>query len=237
MGVRMTNVTHLPPLTRPGQSAPESHCQKITLKIESKWKHFTARTEELSHIPSLGWRRTVCLCKDEGAWIPQHFSIHQRCNLGREADSRNLSGSRQVWLLLLHKAAHHSHPFTRQKMDPSREGIYGCLQHPRSRPSTHPPPCQQDQTHRCGTRWQVGISDQSAWGVAWEEIVHIVFLSYDAIPRWVLSVSEKLFLHLWSQAVEPSDITYCESVFRKSFVENVEVFLLEGWYETTLTFV
>ena len=25
--------------------------------------------------PSLGWRRTVCLCKDEGAWIPQHFRV------------------------------------------------------------------------------------------------------------------------------------------------------------------
>ena len=26
----------------------------------------------------------------------------------------------------------------------------------------------------------------------------------------------------------PPDVTYCESVFRKSFIENVEVFLLEG---------
>ena len=33
----------------------------------------------------------------------------------------------------------------------------------------------------------------------------------------------------------PSDITYCESVFRKSFIENVEVFLSEGWHGTTLT--
>ena len=32
-----------------------------------------------------------------------------------------------------------------------------------------------------------------------------------------------------------SGVTYCESVFRKSFVENVEVFLLEGWHGTTLT--
>ena len=35
----------------------------------------------------------------------------------------------------------------------------------------------------------------------------------------------------------PSDITYCESVFRKSLIENVEVFLAKGRYETTLTFV
>ena len=29
-----------------------------------------------------------------------------------------------------------------------------------------------------------------------------------------------------SDGFMPSDITYCESVFRKSFVENVEVFLI-----------
>ena len=32
-----------------------------------------------------------------------------------------------------------------------------------------------------------------------------------------------------------SDITYCESVFRKSLIENVVVFLSEGRYGTTLT--
>ena len=37
---------------------------------------------------------------------------------------------------------------------------------------------------------------------------------------------EKLFRHLSCQAVMPSDITYCESVFRKSLSENVEVFLI-----------
>ena len=47
MGVRMTNVTHLPPLKRPGQSAPKSHCQKITLKIESKWKHIMVKTAKI----------------------------------------------------------------------------------------------------------------------------------------------------------------------------------------------
>ena len=35
----------------------------------------------------------------------------------------------------------------------------------------------------------------------------------------------------------PSDVTYCESVFRRSLIENVEVFLAKGRYETTLTFV
>ena len=40
----------------------------------------------------------------------------------------------------------------------------------------------------------------------------------------MLSVSEKLFLHLYRQAAKPPDITYCESVFRKSLHENVEVF-------------
>ena len=35
----------------------------------------------------------------------------------------------------------------------------------------------------------------------------------------------------------PYDVTYCESVFRKSLIENVEVFLAKGRYETTLTFV
>ena len=63
--------------------------------------------------------------------------IHQRCHLGRETYSRNLSGSRQVRLLPLHQAAHHSHPHTGQKMDPSREGIHGRLQHPRCRSNTH----------------------------------------------------------------------------------------------------
>ena len=33
------------------------------------------------------------------------------------------------------------------------------------------------------------------------------------------------------------DITYCESVFRKSLNENVVVFYSEGRYGTTLTFV
>ena len=46
---------------------------------------------------------------------------------------------------------------------------------------------------------------------------------------------EKLFRHLSCQAVMPSDITYCESVFRKSSNENVEVFLLKGRDGTTLT--
>ena len=47
-----------------------------------------------------------------------------------------------------------------------RKSLWTPAQHSRSRFSTHPPPCQQDQTHRRGTRWQVGISDQAAWGVA-----------------------------------------------------------------------
>ena len=76
------------------------------------------------------------------------------------------TSSRKVQLLPLHKAAHHSYSYTRQKMDPSREGIHGCLQHPRSGSSTHPPSCQQGKTYRCGTRQQVGISDQAAWRVA-----------------------------------------------------------------------
>ena len=53
------------------------------------------------------------------------------------------------------------------------------------------------------------------------------FLS-SAIPLWVLSVYKNFFLHLWSHPVLPSDITYCESVFRKSLHENVEVFLAKG---------
>ena len=39
---------------------------------------------------------------------------------------------------------------------------------------------------------------------------------------------EKLFRHLSCQAVMPSGITYCESVFRKSLIENVVVFLTNG---------
>ena len=35
----------------------------------------------------------------------------------------------------------------------------------------------------------------------------------------------------------PSDITYCESVFRRSFIENVEVFFAIRTIRTTLTFV
>ena len=42
---------------------------------------------------------------------------------------------------------------------------------------------------------------------------------------------------MYRQANEALGITYCESVFRKSFRENVEVFLSEGRYGTTLTFV
>ena len=48
---------------------------------------------------------------------------------------------------------------------------------------------------------------------------------------------EKLFRHLLCQANRSLGITYCESVFRKSFLENVEVFFLDGRYGTTLTFV
>ena len=44
MGVRMTNVTHLPPLARPDQSAPESHCQK---KSPLKWKHIMVKTANI----------------------------------------------------------------------------------------------------------------------------------------------------------------------------------------------
>ena len=39
---------------------------------------------------------------------------------------------------------------------------------------------------------------------------------------------EKLLRHLSCQAVMPSCITYCESVFRKSLIENVVVFLTNG---------
>ena len=53
----------------------------------------------------------------------------------------------------------------------------------------------------------------------------------------MLSVKEKL-LHLQCQPeLFRLDITYCESVFRKSLLENVEVFLSVGRYGTTLTFV
>ena len=45
-----------------------------------------------------------------------------------------------------------------------RKSLWTPAQHSRSRFSTHPPPCQQDQSHRRGTRWQVGISDQAARG-------------------------------------------------------------------------
>ena len=66
MGVRMTNVTHLPPLTRPGQSAPESHCQKITLKIESKWKHIMVKTAKIITPSDFQMKRKLSL---ENSWI------------------------------------------------------------------------------------------------------------------------------------------------------------------------
>ena len=64
------------------------------------------------------------------------------------------------------------------------------------------------------------------------------YLAY-AIVRYPSEccLSEKFFRHLLCQLVLLTDITYCESVFRKSFRENVEVFLSEGWHGTTLTFV
>ena len=37
---------------------------------------------------------------------------------------------------------------------------------------------------------------------------------------------KNFFLYLWVRRFLPSDITYCESVFRKSLSENVEVFLI-----------
>ena len=66
MGVRVTNVTHLPPLTRPGQSAPESHCQKITLKIESKWKHIMVKTAKIITPSDFQMKRKLSL---ENSWI------------------------------------------------------------------------------------------------------------------------------------------------------------------------
>ena len=95
-----------------------------------------------------------------GPTLPQQLGAekqrpsHQRCHLGRETDSRNLPGSRQVRLLPLHQAAHHSHSHTRQKMSPGWEGICWCLQHPRCRSNTHPPSCLQGKTYRCGARQQ-----------------------------------------------------------------------------------
>ena len=50
-------------------------------------------------------------------------------------------------------------------------------------------------------------------------------------------LSEKFFRHLLCQPVLLTDITYCESVFRKSLNENVVVFFIAGWHGTTLTFV
>ena len=58
--------------------------------------------------------------------------------------------------------------------------------------------------------------------------------SLEQYPGECLSVSEKC-LTLSCHAVIPSGITYCESVFRKSSNENVEVFLLKGRDGTTLT--
>ena len=51
--------------------------------------------------------------------------------------------------------------------------------------------------------------------------------SLEQYPGECLSVSEKC-LTLSCHAVIPSDITYCESVFRKSLIENVVVFLTNG---------
>ena len=47
--------------------------------------------------------------------------------------------------------------------------------------------------------------------------------TFEQYPGECLSVSEKC-LTLSCHAVIPSDVTYCESVFRKSLLENVEVF-------------
>ena len=51
--------------------------------------------------------------------------------------------------------------------------------------------------------------------------------SLEQYPGECLSVSEKC-LTLSCHTVIPSDITYCESVFRKSLIENVVVFLTNG---------
>ena len=54
--------------------------------------------------------------------------------------------------------------------------------------------------------------------------------TFEQYPGECLSVSEKC-LTLSCHAVIPSDVTYCESVFRKSLHENVEVFLAKGCTE------
>ena len=60
--------------------------------------------------------------------------------------------------------------------------------------------------------------------------------SLEQYPGECLSVSEKC-LTLSCHAVIPSGITYCESVFRKSSIENVEVFKVMRMIRTALTFV
>ena len=54
-----------------------------------------------------------------------------------------------------------------------------------------------------------------------------------------VSVVRKGKIHTFAVSVQLnwSDITYCESVFRKSFSENVEVFLGRRMIRTALTFV
>jgi len=49
MGVRLTNVTQLPPLTRPSQSAPKSHCQKNPLKNTQDMETFYGQNRRNFH--------------------------------------------------------------------------------------------------------------------------------------------------------------------------------------------
>ena len=64
------------------------------------------------------------------------------------------------------KVVVYQHHDSEQEMDQGRGQIRSRLPYPWRRPRHHPPPRQQDQTHRRRTRWQVGISDQADWGVA-----------------------------------------------------------------------
>ncbi len=55
-------------------------------------------------------------------------------------------------------------------------------------------------------------------------------------PIFVLSV-QKILLHLSRHQAQLLGITYCESVFRKSLIENVEVFVNIRTERTTLILV
>ena len=100
----------------------------------------------------------------------------------------------------------------------------------------------------CRILWGVGVDTEALWrdgALLCTEINQSFYISDYCVVIWIMfytPISPVSIVHLWilfyiCEVIRclSFGITYCESVFRKSFIENVVVFIIAGRYGTTLT--